>query len=350
MKTRIFLPPLARKSGGLAVLHAVGNHLVAAGHDVAFVARDAVSEPVNAVPVLPWEEARPGSDCCWLVPEGWGNALAPGLAAGALCVVYVQNWAYLLSSLPEGVAWGQLPVHFLAVSEPVAWFVRETTARSSLLLRPGIDENVFFPDAARFPEGAAGMAEPVGETVRVAWMPRKNTALARQIRETITSRLARTVPGTTLEWVEIHNRAQAEVAALLRSAHVFLSTGFPEGCPLPPLEALASGCLVAGFSGLGGWDYMRQAAPEAPWACRPWWPLRDVSWGGNGFYAADADVPGAALALETACALLRRGGPKLAAVRRAARETALAYSLRAQERQVACVWQELTRLPKHISC
>ncbi len=337
MKTRIFLPPLPRKSGGLAVLHALGDHLATEGHDVAFAARETAPGAREAVPVLPWGGLRLDRDCCWLVPEGWSNALAPGLAAGARCVVYVQNWAYLLSSLPGGVTWEQLPVHFVSVSDPVAWFVREATGRSSLLLRPGIDGGVFFPAA----QDDATDALPVSGTVRIAWMPRKNTALARQIRETVESRLPRMQPGTTLEWVEIHKRTQAEVAALLRSADIFLATGFPEGCPLPPLEALASGCIVAGFSGLGGWDYMRQIAPEAPWACRPWWPLRDVSWGGNGFYAADADVPAAALAVEAACALLRKGGPELAAVRRAARRTASAYSPEEQRKQVVRVWREL---------
>lgn len=340
MKTRIFLPPLPRKSGGLAVLHALGGHLAAAGHDVAFAARETAPGSVGAAPVLPWDGLRLDRDCCWLVPDGWSNALAPGLAAGARCAVYVQNWAYLLSSLPDGVTWEQLPVYFISVSEPVAWFVREVTGRSSLLLRPGIDGDVFFPAAT----GDAADALPVSGTVRVAWMPRKNTALARQIRETVEARLPRVQPGMTLEWVEIHHRTQAEVAELFRSAHVFLATGFPEGCPLPPLEAMASGCVVAGFSGLGGWDYMRQIAPDAPWACRPWWPLREVPWGGNGFYAADADVPAAALAVEAACALLRGGGPELAAVRRAARRTALGYAPEAQREQVLRVWRELAAM------
>ena len=38
-----------------------------------------------------------------------------------------------------------------------------------------------------------------------------------------------------------------EVAFHFGRAAVFLSTGYPEGSPMPPLEALASGCVVAGY-------------------------------------------------------------------------------------------------------
>ena len=36
---------------------------------------------------------------------------------------------------------------------------------------------------------------------------------------------------------------------------LFLSFGYPEGCPLPPAEAMASGCLVVGYHGQGGQEY-----------------------------------------------------------------------------------------------
>lgn len=341
MRTAIFLPPLPRMSGGLAVLMQVGEHLARLGHEVYFVPRDNLKLD-TPVPIIPWNELCLGPQDLWLVPEGWPNALLPGLSARARCVVYVQNWAYLLSALPQGMHWNQLPVQFIAVSDPVRWFVREATGAHAPVLRPGIDANLFFPAPHSDP------AAPVAGPLRVAWMPRKNKALARQIREYVDARRYRSTATTScrdMEWVEIQGRTPAEVAQLLRGAHIFLATGFPEGCPLPPLEAMASGCVVVGFSGLGGWDYMRQARPDAPFAFRPWWPLRperETPWGGNGFFAADADVPGAALALEEACRLLRQGGPELAAVRRNAALTASAYTPAAQAQTAAYIWKTLT--------
>lgn len=324
-------------SGGLAVLIRLGEHLARQGREVCFVPREPLTLDTD-VPMIPWERLRLGPEHLWLTPEGWPNSLTPGLAAGARCVIYAQNWAYALGDLPGGARWDQLPVRWLAVSDPVRWFLREAIGQDAYILRPGIDAALFHPPAR-------DRAAPADGPLRIAWMPRKNKALAGHIRKVVDVRLPRLYPGITLEWKEVHGRTQAEVADLLRSAHIFLATGFPEGCPLPPLEAMASGCIVAGFSGLGGWDYMRQALPDAPFALRPWWPLRpagETSWGGNGFFTADADIPGAALAVEAACLLLRQGGSPLAEVRRHAAATAAAYSLEAQHEAAARIWDVLT--------
>ena len=340
MRTRIFIPPLPRMSGGLAVLYHMAAHLAAAGHDVALVPREggapglAVAAEAPGVRLATWESPDLAPGDIWLVPEGWANALTPGLKAGARCVVYVQNWAYLLSSLPEGVHWAQLPVSFLAVSQPVAWYVQQATGQDAAILRPGIDPALFHAPVRNPASGA-------GDVVRVAWMPRKNKALALQVRELCEARLA--LPrgdGATsprLEWLEIHGRTQAEVAELLRSAHIFLASGFPEGCPLPPLEALASGCVVTGFSGFGGWDYMRQAQPGG---FAPWWPLREVGWQGNGFYTADADVVAAAFALEQLAHVVAAGGSTLQAIRQAGAQTVAAYTLEQQRSALLVLWEQ----------
>lgn len=363
MRTFLFVPPLPRMTGGLAVLYRMAAHLHAAGYPVFLVPREGGAPGLDQdnppAPVLGWDEAAATltpSDV-WLAPEGWVNALAPGLRAGARCVVYVQNWAYLLSALPPGVAWPQLDVSFLAVSDPVAWYTREVTGREAPVLRPGIDLELFRPawpdggDGGDGGDGEDGGAVPDGPAqgpVRIAWMPRKNRALAQQVRDLLAARLAlaasRGEPSVDVEWREIHGRTQAEVADLLRASHVFLTTGFPEGCPLPPLEALASGCLLVGFAGFGGWDYMRQSLPGG---VTPWWtgggPEADPASGGmdlppNGYIAADADVVAAGLALERAVRLAATGGPELAALRRAGLATARACSLDRQREAVLALW------------
>ena len=338
MRSLFFFPPLPKVSGGLAVIARLARILAAAGFSVALVPREPSPFPENLapeVPVLDWDKLDLGPEDIWMVPEGWPNALLPGLRAGARCLVYVQNWAYLLGNLPPHASWTALPARFLAVSRPVAWFVEQVTGQNPELLRPGIDTALFHPEAGL--EQDPG--RPVTGRLRVAWMPRKNKALARQIREIVTAR------GLDAEWREIHDRTQAEVADLLRTSHIFLATGFPEGCPLPPLEALASGCVLAGFSGFGGWDYMRQAA-AFPGAFTPWWPLEDAPWGGNGFFAADADVTAAALALEQACALLRKGGAPLADLRAASARSIERYTLDAQAQAAVALWTRLTREPR----
>ena len=82
-RTFIFLPPLRTVSGGLAVLADVAGHLAALGHDVRLVLRDAAVSQLALPPGLPTVglvETGMGPGDVYLVPEGWPNALAPGLA------------------------------------------------------------------------------------------------------------------------------------------------------------------------------------------------------------------------------------------------------------------------------
>jgi len=334
--TYIFLPPLKKATGGTHVLHQVAAHLHAGGVPVALVPREGAArgpELSRDVPVVPWEEMRLTPEDIWLVPEGWVNALAPGLSAGARCVLYVQNWAYLFSALPPGVTWDKLSVTFLAVSDPVAWFIRKALGAEAPVLRPGIDLSCFTP-----PEAAPAAGGPV----RVAFMPRKNKALAAQVRAVVEARTAKNCAAPALEWLPIDGLDLPGVAAVLRRAHIFLAMGYPEGCPLPPLEAMASGCLVVGYAGLGGFDYMRQAE-ALPGAAEPWFGLRDVPWGGNGLYAADADVMAAALGLERAASWAATGDPRYAEALTQARITAEAYSLDRQREAVLDLWPRLMR-------
>ncbi|MDQ7833792.1 MAG: glycosyltransferase family 1 protein [Humidesulfovibrio sp.] len=346
MKSYFFLPPVRQAAGGVTVLRRMASFLAASGREAHLVPREmqgegpgwAPSESFVEAPIVAWDKLALKSGDLWVVPEGWVNALTPGLSAGARCLVYVQNWAYLLSALPEGVSWRMLPVDFLAVSDPVAQFVAATTGREAPVLRPGIDTNLF---------SAPKQKPSVSDGVRIAYMPRKNKALAKQIRETF-SALDESL-AARCHFVEIAGMTAQGVAEALQSAHIFLATGFPEGCPLPPLEAMACGCLPVGYMGFGGADYMRQAiAPEsdpAPFA--PWWPVRDVPWaahgGGNGLWSADADILGAALHLKTAAEWFLSGSPQvaqtLAATLANGRATAAAYTLDVQRQNVLDLWQ-----------
>ena len=318
-----FMPPVNKPTGGVAVLWRMAAFLARAGHKTALVfkERGGWRPQLPDVPEVDFAALDLGPQDVWVTPEGWVNALAPGLNARARCLVYVQNWAYLFTGLPAGVDWRFLPVRLLAVSDPVAWFVAQSLGLTAPVLRPGIDLEVFAPPAAK------------PESLTVAYMPRKNKALAAQIMAIVTAR-----GRFAVTWKSISGLDQAGVAQALRDSHAFLATGFPEGCPLPPLEAMACGAIPAGFAGLGGWDYMRQARPGGH---VPECPLRPVAWEGNGFYVPDNDVMGAALALEKALELWCGGGRPLERVRAACAATAAAYGVEAQRAAVLKLWHDL---------
>lgn len=348
MRTFIFIPPLAKMSGGLAVLYQVAGHLKEGGHDVRLVAMPAPehsrghasgtasgSAP-GSVPgleeraaagfqVIPFAELQLTARDIWLTPEGWPNALAPGVKVGARTLVFAQGWNQMLSVLPQGVRWKDLPVSFAAVSEPVAWFMRHILG---------------VPVAGLLPPAVSGLFQPGDKPekrVRIAWMPRKNRALAEQIRQIAEAGLGKDDNSPALEWVPLHNLPLTEVAALMSGCHLFLNTAFPEGFGLPPLEAMASGAVPIGFTGFGGWDYMRQGLPglyAAPL------PLRERSWSGNGLYASDGDVLGAAVLLEKAVRMVAESDPLIGSLREQGLKTARAYGSEAQGRAVMRLWRE----------
>lgn len=58
-----------------------------------------------------------------------------------------------------------------------------------------------------------------------------------------------------VEWIEIQGLARPGVARLMATSEVFLALSHLEGLGLPPLEAMATGALVVGFTGGGGSEY-----------------------------------------------------------------------------------------------
>ena len=326
MRVWIFYPPLKTMSGGCMVLLQIARQLLVMGRLGGVLYWEAAPDGPDFVG-LPWMRAgqvRLAPEDVYLVPEGWPNALVFGFRARCRTVVYCQNWAYLFHGLDAGVRWRDLPVEFVAVSDPVAWHLEQVLGRRPAVVRPAIDTSVFHQGASK-PEGP----------VRVGFMPRKNKALADQIRRIFEERNL----GTAVEWVPIQGQDRAGVAGMLRSCHVFLATGFPEGFALPPLEAMACGCLCAGFAGFGGWDYMRQV--EAGSFSPQGYALRGVPWGGTGWWVADGDVLGAALGLESALEVLRTGGVRLREVAGHGAMAAGAYSPETRKSELEALWADI---------
>lgn len=341
MRNVFFIPPLGKMSGGLANIYDLCLALKGLGHEVVLCRMEAGAPGLEemagkGLEILDWDGLRLDLDDVWCVPEGWPNVIARGAEAGAHTVVYVQNWAYLLGVLPEGVFWKDLlrggRLDFLAVSGPVSWFMRKVLGLKTSGILPPVVRECFYHWGAR-PDNR----------VRVGWMPRKNPALARQIQQIAAEALHLEAGAPRLEWVELHKLSQEELAASLSSCHLFLMTSLAEGFGLPPAEAMASGCVPVGFAGLGGWEYMR-SSPLSPChnqviaSLPPGLELPAVPWGGNGFYAPDGDVVSAGLALASAVRLAASGGLKWKAVQDECIKTARAYSRNAMIARLPRVW------------
>jgi glycosyltransferase involved in cell wall biosynthesis len=93
-----------------------------------------------------------------------------------------------------------------------------------------------------------------GKKRQIAYMPRKNPLDVQQV--VLRLRLAGRLEGWEL--AEISGRSERETAAILRESAVFLSFGHPEGFGLPAAEAMAAGCVVVGYHGYGGREFLTE--------------------------------------------------------------------------------------------
>jgi glycosyltransferase involved in cell wall biosynthesis len=156
---------------------------------------------------------------------------------------------------------------------------------------------------------------PRPKRLQIAYMPRKRPGDAAFIRRCFAGAfpdLAR------IAWIEIQGQSEDRVAELMGESAVFLSLSWREGFGLPPLEAMACGCLVAGFLGGGGVEF---GTAE------------------NGLWCDDDDLFGAAMRLGEAVRGIEAQSPALAAMIEAGRRTAAGYTIAAMDAALVDYWR-----------
>ncbi len=89
---------------------------------------------------------------------------------------------------------------------------------------------------------------------QIAYMPRKLGRDLNQVIHLIKNK------SFMKDWelVPISGKSEKEVAEILKSSAIYLSTNHIEGFGLPPAEAMASGCYVIGYAGNGGLEYFKE--------------------------------------------------------------------------------------------
>jgi len=200
----------------------------------------------NATPVAYAADVRPTPRDYVVVPEVYGPELAR-LYPGVPKVVFNQNAYFTFRGYTLDPADLRTPytspevVAALVVSEDNREYLGHAFPGLRLVrVRYGIDTGLFTP---RGPKERA-----------VAFMPRKHAEDAVQVVNLLKHR------GALAGWrvVPVDGMPEPEVAGVLARCAVFLSFGQQEGGPLPPLEAMACGCVVVGYHGRSGREYFRE--------------------------------------------------------------------------------------------
>jgi glycosyltransferase involved in cell wall biosynthesis len=252
-------------------------------------------------PIIYWnEQLKLDESDVLVIPEGHTDIIMRTSRAQYERVVITLGWSNIYAQLPIGHDWRQFGIrHVIAGSQYDREFVLRSMGLESTVIASGVDLTLFQPAREK--------------KLQIAYMPRKNEKWFHLIASIFRSQCPEfhDVP-----FVPIDKAPHWEVARTLSESAVFLATAFPEGLARPPLEAMACGCLVVGFAGLGALEYMEH--------------------GRNCLLANDIDVLTAAEHLGTA--IRRFQSDETKEMQSLAQQTATRYSLAKEEKNVVQYW------------
>lgn len=263
------------------------------------------SQPYG-VPMVHWGESLVFSSQDWLVlPEVMPPIMFEQLAALRCKVaIHNQNPFYTFRGFANIAS---MNAYALAGGLCCSDFTRDTLQRWGSTTDWQVVHPWVLPHFAKAARGVAKRRQ-------IAYMPRKRPAEIALLQALFRGLYPE---HAEVPWVEIHDMTRPQVAKVLAESLVFASLSKDEGLGLPPLEAMAAGCLVCGYDGAGGTEY---ATPE------------------NGFWVADGHAEGFAHALHQALTL----GAGAVAVRvQAGQATAAAFSEARFQSELGRAWETL---------
>lgn len=160
----------------------------------------------------------------------------------AIKVLFVQNWLGVLTRLnakDKGNNYLAMGYdHVITCSDYCTSYVKKEMNIPASTVTNGIDLAKFYPKSENRVNN------------RILAMSRKNPEDLKKI--------IKMMDGSVFEFKIVDGLTEPELIKEYQAADIFLATGYPEGFGLPPLEAMACGCVVVGFTGGGGKEFMHE--------------------------------------------------------------------------------------------
>ena len=246
-----FCPDFPQPSGGVrsiyrhvAVLHAAGVDAAVVQQNRGFVA----DWHGYRAPVI-WLEDRPRfqpTDTL-VFPEVMAAMVRQTAGFSGRRLVFALSWLPSYANLSPGERWRDLGVDGVLVQSPtVARAVAWSEGRPAHYIPPFVDPALYHADPA---------VDPASRRA-VAYLTRKDRAGA-----WLHGHLEAAAAAAGLTWTALRNLPEADYAAALRGAALYVPTTVQEGLHVSVLEAMACGALVVGFAAVGGNDYLVGEGP-----------------------------------------------------------------------------------------
>jgi len=154
------------------------------------------------------------------------------------------------------------------------------------------------------------------KTLQIACVPRKRPNEFRAIADLFRAAYPQ---HRSLNWLFLHQASEAQVAKVMGQSAVFLSLARLEAHGMTTLEAMASGCIVAGFTGVASGT--------------------DTATARNGFWAAEDDLEGCVDQLARAVQLAIDKDATFEAMVEEGRRTAYEYRREEAARRLLDFWR-----------
>lgn len=247
-------PDINRPIGGVKQIHRVAEAIVKSGRKAILIQDDPDFHPswfssnVDTISRICWRQLS-GLNPLYnsvVLPETFIAAL-PTYSKSLPKIIFNQNAAYTFGldtgsspfnprTVLDLYASNQLS-HVMCVSRHDYQLLTSglglSDSKVSLIIN-GLETSLFKPSKYK--------------KRQIAFMPRKNSRDCQIVLSLLASKSW--MRGWSL--VPIDGYPQEKVASILQDSMLFFSFGHPEGFGLPVAEALACGCAVVGYTGLGG--------------------------------------------------------------------------------------------------